>query len=244
MKLVWATHEHDFGCCSVGVQAAIKKGFNPSDIVVGVSSDFHRGEEYFAPLGVSVVASKYTRRDLFSDLVARLRLVCGVSDEWVISLDSDTILMDLKPFQTAIESGFKAAAPAGAKENRFLGCSTLFHIPSTRQVIARLLNDNPAKLPSSNSPDDIATALTFEAVFGKDSILRFPSSVIGWHRFDGEGFKEMQGKAIANFGQRSEARRLAKGKPVRSVVAEAMASFAAIRVLPSYGVLPDCLRWI
>jgi len=226
MKLVWATHEQDFGCCSVAVQSAIKKGFNPSDIVVGVSSDFHRGEEYFAPLKVSVAASKYTRRDLFSDLVARLRLVCGVADEWAISLDSDTILMDLKPFQAAIESGFKAAAPAGVKENRFLGCSTLFHVPSTRHALARLLASNPAKIPAADFPDDIATALTFEAVFGKDSILRFPSSIIGWHRFDGDGFKEMKGKAVANFGQRSEARRLAKGKPVRSVVAAAMKSFA------------------
>lgn len=231
--VVWATHRADGGCLIQSIKSVIQAGFHPDQLRVGEQVGKGLGPEHLAQLkemGVSVEPSRYTRRDLFTDIVNRFRLVGNDSHDYVLNLDCDTLLHDTQPFLRAVEDGV-AGMSACWGTAYFAGCTALYNNKCLHEAVRVLVSSNPLKFEAQNIPDDVAIGRLLVHLYGEDRVRRVEDGLLKrWaYAKDEQTLEDCWTYGATTFGDRVSARRLAVGGSVREVVANTMAECLAKR---------------
>ena len=221
------TYDNDGTCAVQAARGILALGVAAEDVRVCVQrgKDLRAPElEKFAAMGVHVAPSRYTRRDRYTDLIAKLQLYACHDGDWTICVDSDTVINDLARYLSAAADPNVMAASTAWAGCGFAGCSSMVRVAAARRALRDVLEDNSQKFPASGLPDDVAIGELIGALYGEGSVVRWPSPSLGWYDFT-KNWDEMAAKGAVHFGQKKLAREHAKGKPVRDVIAEHMAEF-------------------
>lgn len=230
LTFAWMTHRNDGGCLVQSVRSVLGLGVDPGACFVyeQIGRELlpeHRDQ--VAGWGVGIRSGRYTRRDLYADYIGRLRAILETGGEWIYNVDSDTVINSLGPVTEVMASEAVAAAAAWPGVP-FSGCSSIFRASAGRVVLADLLEKNSLKLKDRGMASDTALCKMLEAHFGPDAITKLRlGSYLKRYRYaeDPEQLSDLGRYAAIHFGERRDARPLAKGRPVRAVVEDAMREF-------------------
>lgn len=227
LHYVWTTFHNDGPCCVESVRAILRLGVDPSSCFVCDQV----GKELRPPirqtlqdLGVSVQPSRYTRRDQFSDLVARLQLITRYGGDACYLIDSDTIITTLEPARKFMASDAVAAAGQIGSSD-FAGFASLYHVPETRTALAVLLKDNPLGF-RDNVPDDVLTGRLMAHIYGEDRVWRMESYARHWnYGKEKVSLHDIRHFPAIHFGNKKEAGLAPIGQSIRDAIALTMKEF-------------------
>jgi hypothetical protein len=230
LTFVWTTHRNDGLCCIHSVRSVLRLGIDPAMCFVGE----HVGKELvphhrkiFARWGVALVPSRYTRKNTYADLKGRVELLVRHGAEWVYNLDSDTLLNRLDEIEDMQDSEYVAMAGA-AEQYSFAGSASMYRVDALRVVLNDITTENSLKLASTGVVDDQVTGALLDNHFGRHRVLRRPAAYLKHWMYlrETETMEQVRRNyAAVTFGQRTLARALAKGRPVRDAVADTMRDF-------------------
>lgn len=234
LRFAWATFDHDGECCMESVRSVLRLGVRPEACTIGEMPGRElRGPERAALEAMGVQdfrPSGYTRRNTMGDKAGRLRLIAeaGESAEWVLNVDSDTTLQSLDPVLRVMDSGRYVAAATSWPGVPFAGCCSLYRPPAARRCLEALEGENPLGFPPQGGPDDTAAGEMLDHLYGAEQVCRWSrEEMLGMWWFDAarDDAEEIRRFPAIHWGQKGRARRLAKGRPVRDVVRDAMRAF-------------------
>lgn len=223
MKIIWTTHEYDGACCVQSVRSILALGVDPLDMAVGVTRGKPLTKEIASTLdemGVSWIDSRYTRRDTYGDKINMLQMLTDHDHEWVLNMDSDTVVNDWGPIEEVRQSDAVGAAFSWPACN-FAGCCSMYRVSAAKRILKDLREDNTLKL--GKGPEDVAFGRLFDHFYGVDSVARWDHSGLGWYFFKDDSWEELRSKVAIHFGQKAAAREAAKGRfTARDMIADEM----------------------
>ena len=209
-KFIWNATNVDYECCLQSVASVLDLGVTPSDCTVLITRGRELDEvatQKFTDLGVAVREGLYTRRNKFTDVVARFNecIVDGADVVW--HLDSDVIVNNLKPLEYFHNSDVVALA-AAIPTYDFYGCSFIMKCSAATTCLADLLEHNTADLPpSAGFADDKQMGMVLDSVYGRSLVARITHADQWCYRFDKE-WSSITRVDWVHFGQRALARQI------------------------------------
>jgi hypothetical protein len=226
LHFVWVTHRFDGGCLIQSVRAILALGVDPSMCWVGQQKGRDLEDKHVEILrawGVKIFASGYRRTESYADHVSRIRAIIHPGSGWIYNIDSDTIITSLEPALAVMGSDAVAAAATWGTVP-FAGCACLMRYEAAKAVYEDLRDKNTLKFPSGPGTvgDDTAHGLLLRHLYGDDRVTKWPVGKGYLKRFhfanDAEQVEDLTAYPAIHFGERKDARELAKGVPVRDVV--------------------------
>lgn len=230
LSFAWMTFRQDGGCCVQSVRSVLGLGADPAacHVFEQVGAELLPAERgRLREMGVVIASGRYTRRDLYSDYIGRMRAILASGGEWIYNVDSDTVINSLEPVRGVMETDAVAAAACWPGVP-FSGCSSLFRASAGRVVLDDLLHHNSLGFEARGKASDTAFYRLLAHHFGAGSVHGFRlGEYLKRYTYgaDAEPLSALGRYTAIHFGERKQARPLAAGRPVRAVVEEHMRAF-------------------
>lgn len=239
---VWLTCTNDGGSALQSILSVLNLGASPSDCHVVQTRDRELHEHHrriIEDLGIEIITSSYRRSDTKPCFKALFAVLCRIArdnnSDYIVQLDSDTLLTRLDSIQEAIEDNVPAMAGTWPTVP-FAGCAWLCRADALFAIAKEITGPMWDDIPWS-MPDDTLTGQALDRVYGRENIRRHsirPSGgyVGSWHyRNEKRELCDLAAFDVVTFGNRGLIDW--KGRALRDVVAETMLQFRKILISAS-----------